>query len=151
MVLAIMLAILASPLLAPQLLAFPHKVETKIGTVWSDEELAPDMLARTVAYVQSRMATTPLARDNEQRSIFVTDGGWRWLYTANVAHGAFAVARPFTKAIIINRTDPKSGIIDNGKHLGGQRALGGVVAHEFAHELIWRRYGEVGALSFEGE
>lgn len=141
MALGAVLAILASPLLAPQLLAFPHKVETEIGTVWSDEKLDPAMLADAVEYAQARLTTSALAQADERRRIFVTDGGWRWLYTANTARGSFGISRPLTRAIIINRTDPITGVIRNGREVGGQRSLGGVLAHEFTHGMIQRRYG----------
>ena len=141
MALGAVLLLLASPLLAPQLLAFPHKTETAIGTVWSEEPLTPDMLTRAVDHTQKRLGTSPLAGDDEQRWIFITDGGWRWRYIANVSADAFAITRPFSPAVIVNQTDPQTGIIRNGREIGGERALGGVLAHEFAHGLIRRHYG----------
>lgn len=141
MALGVMLLILASPLLAPQLLAFPHKTQTLVGTVWSDAPLNPQMLEQEVAHARVRISTSPLASGKERRSIFVTQGGWRWHYLANLSSGAFAITRPFSDAIIINRTDTATGIIRNGQTLGGERGLGGVLAHEITHGLIRERYG----------
>jgi len=148
MALGVVLIILASPLLAPQLLAFPHKTHTEIGTVWSEDPLDPDMLALAVEHTQTRLATSPLAAADEQRWIFITDGGWRWNYVANISSGSFAITRPLSPAIIVNLTDPSSGIVRNGQELGGERELDGVLAHEFAHELIRRRYGRLLSMGF---
>lgn len=133
--------LLASPLLAPQLLAFPHRHETAIGTVWSDEPFDPLIMTDVARRVSERMATTPLAGPNERRPIFITDGGWRWVYLANVSQGAFAITRPFTRAVVLNRTDPDTGTVSNGAEIGGARTIEGVLAHEFTHGLIRRRYG----------
>jgi len=133
--------VLGSPLLAPQLLAFPYKVETRLGTVWSDQALDRAMLEKAVARAADRLAASPLAEPDERRWIFVTDGGWRWLYVANVASDAFAITRPFSPAVTINRTDPASGTVRNGFEVGGQRTLAGVLAHEITHGMIRRRYG----------
>lgn len=141
MALSAVFLILASPLLAPQLLAFPHKTRTEIGTVWSEQKLDQAMLTSAVEHTKARLSKSPLASEDEERWIFLTDGGWRWQYIANISSGAFAITRPFSPAIIVNRTNPETGIIHNGREIGGERALGGVLAHEFAHELIRRKYG----------
>lgn len=143
MALGAVFLVLASPLLAPQLLAFPHKTQTEIGTVWSEQALDLKMLDRVVKHTQARLSTTPLAEADEQRWVFISDGGWRWKYLANISSGAFAITRPFSPAVIVNRTDPNTGVVDNGRKLGGQRELGGVLAHEFTHELIRRHYGRL--------
>lgn len=148
MALGAVLLLLASPLLAPQLLAFPHKVETRIGTVWSDERLDPAMLADAIADARTRIETSPLASDDETRWIFITNGGWRWQYVANVSSGAFALTRPYSPAIVVNRTDPETGVIENGRAIGGERELAGVIAHEFAHGMIRRHFGLPAYVSF---
>jgi hypothetical protein len=103
------------------------------------------MLTRVAKNVTARMATTPLAGPSEERPIFVTDGGWRWFYLANTSRGAFALTRPLTSAVVVNATDPSSGEIRNGRTLGGRRSLESVLAHEFTHGLIRRRYGLLAA------
>ena len=137
-----------TPLYAPQLLAFPYRTTTPIGTVWSDQRLEPAMLDRAVSVTRTRLATTPLAGKVEARPIFVTDGGWRWLWLTTANQGAFAISRPLTKAIVLNATDPATGVISNGRSLGNKRSLGTVLAHEFTHGLIRRRYGELRAAMF---
>ena len=141
--------ILISPLFAPQLLAFPHKTETEIGTVWSVEPLDEAMLDRAVSDARLRVETSPLASENETRPIFITDGGWRWLYLANASHSAFAVTRPINDAVIVNRIDPGTGVVTlTDSRIGNQRSLGGILAHEFTHGLIRREYGVVAASRF---
>lgn len=137
--------LLASPLLAPQLLAFPYRTETAIGTVWSEAPLDKAMLDKAAREVTARMATTPLAGKAESRPIFVTQGGWRWTWLAATSRGAFALTRPVNRAVVVNATDPVSGEIRNGRDIGGTRELGSVLAHEFTHGLIRRRYGILAA------
>ena len=139
------LLLLASPLLAPQLLAFPYSTETEIGTIRSERALDPAMVRRSVATVRERMASTPLASANEQRPIFVTDGGWRWHWLATTSSGALAITRPLTDAVVVNATDPLEGTIPA---LGAKRSLGSVLAHEFTHGLIRRRFGILKSQTF---
>ncbi|MEO0462159.1 MAG: hypothetical protein AAF127_03455 [Pseudomonadota bacterium] len=143
-----LLLLLASPLLAPQLLAFPHKGQTELGPVWSEDELDPAMLERAVETARQRLDTSPLAQADERRDIFVTNGGWRWTYLANTVSDAFALTRPVNDAIIINRTDPSSGIVRNGDKIAGERTLADLLAHEFTHGMINRRYGRLRARFF---
>lgn len=134
-----------TPLYAPQLLAFPYRTSTSIGTVWSEQRLSPEMLEQAAHVTRSRLATTPLSDPDEKRPIFVTDGGWRWLWLAPGSQGAFAISRALTKAVVVNATDGASGTIHNGATIGGRRSLGRVLAHEFTHGLIRRRYGLITA------
>ncbi len=143
-----MLLLLASPLFAPQLLAFPHKTETEAGTVWSVEELDPVMLNAATSDALRRVATSPLAVEGETRPIFITDGGWRWLYLANTAHDAFAITRPINSAIIVNRVEPRTGTIRLEGDIGNERSLRGVLAHEFTHGLIRRHFGTITSMQF---
>jgi hypothetical protein len=137
-----------TPIYAPQLLAFPYRSSTAAGTVWSVDPLEPAMLAAAAKTARERLATSPLADTDERRPIFVTDGGWRWLWLAPASQGSFAISRPLTKAVVINRTDPATGIISNGAAVGGRRRLGTVLAHEFAHGLIRRHFGVFAAQGF---
>ncbi len=148
LVLGVLALILASPLVAPQLLAFPHKTETPIGTVWSEQPLDPALMAATASAVRQRLASSPLARPDEKRPIFLTDGGWRWLYLANTTRGAFAFTRPITSAVVVNRTDPRDVVVRNGASIGGARPLAAVLAHEFTHGIIRREYGVIRSATF---
>lgn len=138
----------ASPLYAPQLLAFPHRAATPIGTVWSETPIRADALAATSAAVQSRMATTPLAEPVERRPIFLTDGGWRWTWLAVGAGSSFALSRPFTKAVVVNRTNLVGTGAVGSSMTGRKRTLHSLLAHEFTHGLIRRRFGVVPSLRF---
>lgn len=141
------LFVLASPLFAPQLLAFPHRVETPIGTVWSERPVDRALLDRVVAHTRQRLATSPIAGANEQRPIFLTDGGWRWHWLAISARGSFALTRPLTSAVVVNRIDG-SGTVRNGGTIGGERELAPVIAHEFTHGTIRRHFGLIRTAMF---
>ena len=148
LILGAVLLLLASPLLAPQLLAFPYKQQTAIGTIWSEEPLSTEMIAQTVHDTQVLLTRTPLATASESRPIFITNGGWRWQWVANRSADAFAITRPFSSAVVVNRTDERTGLVDNGRPVGGERALSQVLAHEFTHGLIYRNYGIARAIRF---
>ena len=133
--------IAASPLMAPQLLAFPYSYESEIGTIRSEQPLSPQLIADLVTQTRERLATSPIASKNERRPIFLTDGGWRWGWLANSSRGAFALTRPLTRAVVVNRVETRDATVRNGKGVGGKRRLAAVLAHEFTHGLIRRRYG----------
>ncbi|QZD95557.1 hypothetical protein [Qipengyuania gelatinilytica] len=131
--------------MAPQLLAFPHSVETEIGTIHSEKPLDAAMVRESVQSVQARMSTTPLASTSESRPIFITDGGWRWHWLAVSSSGSLAITRPLNTAVVVNKADPESGKIAS---IGGERTLGSVLAHEFTHGLIRRRFGILRSMAF---
>ena len=138
----------ATPLYAPQLLAFPYRTATPIGTVWSESPISPEALAASNAAVQTRLATTPLAEPNERRPIFLTDGGWRWSWLTLGSGSSLAISRPFTKTVIVNRTNLVGEGAIGSSTSGRKRTLGSLLAHEFTHGLIRRRYGVVPSLTF---
>lgn len=136
-----LLLILASPLLAPQLLAFPYKAETEIGTVWSEQPIDQVALDRVAVRTQALLADSPIAEPYETRPIFLTDGGWRWTWLANTSHAGFALTRAVTRSVVVNSSDPASDLVRNGADIAGERSLSGVLAHEFTHGMLRRRYG----------
>ncbi|WP_128892895.1 hypothetical protein [Erythrobacter sp. HKB08] len=140
--------LLASPVFAPQLLAFPHKTETAIGTIWSETELPQPLVVQITERTEQRLATSSLAEPEEQRPIFITDGGWRWIWLSQTSKGAFALTRPFTRAVVVNRVDPATGLVTNGQAIGGERELSAVLAHEFTHGMIRRRFGIIASQRF---
>lgn len=140
----------ATPLYAPQLLAFPYRAATPIGTVWSETPIAPEILVSTSDAVRARMATTPLADANERRPIFLTEGGWRWSWLAPGNVSAFALSRPLTKAVVVNRANLVGDAASGEPTADHTRTLASLLAHEFTHGLIRRRYGDVASLRFPG-
>jgi hypothetical protein len=138
---------LVAPIFAPQLLAFPYRAVTPIGTVWSERPISREVLVTTSATVQARMATTPLAEPDERRLIFLTDGGWRWSWLTQ-RQSSFAISRPFTKAVIVNRTNVVGDAAMRRSTNGRKRTLASLLAHEFTHGLIRRRYGVARSLVF---
>lgn len=132
---------LAAPLVAPQLLVFPYRGETAIGPVWSERPVDPAALNRIASRSRELLAKSSIATSREQRPIFLTDGGWRWLWLANAGAGGFALTRPITRAVVVNRADVGKDQVFNGAAIGGRRSLSAVLAHEFTHGTIRRRYG----------
>ena len=147
-IVAAVLAVLASPLFAPQLLAFPYKAEVAGSTIRSVEPIDAAELDPVMDRALAKVAASPLAEPGEHRDIFLTDGGWRWTWLANSTRGAFALTRPLTEDVIVNRSAPARDIAFNGAPVGGDRSLSGLLAHEFTHGLIRRHFGQVASLQF---
>ena len=143
--------ILASPLLAPQLLAFPHVAQVGSDRVYSEQAIDRAELERVVDRANALATASPLARSEEGRPVFLTDGGWRWRWLSLSASGAFALTRPLSKAVILNRSDVAKDRIYNGAALAGERTLSGVIAHEKCHGMIRGRYGLMRASTFAQE
>lgn len=135
--------LLASPLVAPQLLAFPHYTEAGDSRVWSETPIDREALDRVIARSDTLVAASPIAADHEPRHIFLTQGGWRWLWLANTSRGAFALTRHFGQNLIVNRGDLAADRIVNGRTVGGSRRLSSVIAHETTHGMLLRHFGAV--------
>ncbi|KLE33578.1 hypothetical protein AAW01_00795 [Aurantiacibacter gangjinensis] len=133
--------IFVSPLLAPQLLAFPYKAESEIGTVWSERPIDDAALAQVSARTRNLLAESPIAESNETRPIFLTDGGWRWTWLANSSRGGFGLTRMASNAVVIGDTDLVNDTVTS--HAGNTRSLSSVLAHEFTHGILRRRYGRI--------
>ncbi|GAA4022402.1 hypothetical protein GCM10022280_23810 [Sphingomonas swuensis] len=135
--------ILASPLLAPRLLAFPHSTTVGQHHVYSDMPITP-AVRRIVGAADDKVRASPLgdARPLDQ-DVVLTDGGWRWRWLAISASDAFALSRPLGEPVIVNHSDPSRDIMTNA--YGATRRLTDVVAHELTHGAIRARFGIVRA------
>lgn len=130
---------------APEVLAFPHHQRFGTTDVWSEAPI-PARLPAVLARADALVAASPLAGGDQTRRIFLTQGGWRWRLAAFRYGGAFGLRRPLSSALLFNRSDVARDRIYNGRTIGGERTLSGVIAHETAHLLITRRFGEVRAI-----
>jgi hypothetical protein len=137
----------ASPLIEPRLLAFPHAATVGADRVYSVAPLPQPTLSGVLARANRLARASPLAAGSEGRTIFLTDGGWRWRWLAGTAQGAFALTRPFPGAIIVNRADLAADRTFNGAALGGIRTLSGVIAHEKCHGMVRSHFGLIRAES----
>jgi len=96
-----LVALLATTTAAPQLLAWPYSAEIGNTRIYSETPIPPqmrDLLARSDAL----LARSPIKEPGLERSVFLTDGGWRWTLLALTSHGAFALRRPFRDAMKSN-------------------------------------------------
>lgn len=137
------LVLLASPLAAPQLLAFPYRAQSSIGTVWSDVPIDPLALDAVTSETRRLLAESPISEEDGTRSIFLTNGGWRWLWLANTSRGGFALTRPISAAVIVNASNLQSDRVTNEAAIAGERSLSAVLAHEFTHGDLRRHFGFV--------
>jgi len=144
-----LVALIATTTAAPQLLAWPYSAEIGNTRIYSERPIPPQMrilLARSDAL----LARSPIREPGLQRSVFLTDGGWRWKLLALTSSGAFALRRPFRDAIIVNESDVAADRVENGAPVGGVRSLSGVIAHETTHLLVAHRLGEARAFLLPG-
>lgn len=123
----------------PELLLFPNAGAVRGVTVYSTAPI-PARMDALLARADALDAASPLGPIPGRR-IFLTNGGWRWKLLAIGATGAFAVTRPFSNAIVINRNSVDADAVWNDAKVGGRRTLAGVIAHETVHLMLNRRYG----------
>jgi hypothetical protein len=133
--------LLASPLMAPQLLAFAYHTKSGNSEVWSEKPINQAALDRVMARAEALVSASPIARDREPRRIFLTDGSWRWLWLANVHRGTFALTRFGGQNLIINRANLPADRIVNDRPVGGSRQLSSVIAHEVTHGVLLHHFG----------
>jgi hypothetical protein len=140
----LLVVMLVSVTAAPQLLAWPH--QSKVGStfIYSVKPIPPET-ASVLQRTDRLLAQSPLRETLGERTIFLTDGGWRWNLLALASRGAFALRRPFRDSVIVNRSDVAADRIERGAEVAGVRSLSGTLAHEFTHILVARRYGEMRA------
>lgn len=135
--------LLASPLVAPQLLAFPHYAEAGDSRIWSEKPIDQAALERVMDRAEGLVSNSPVARDEESRRIFLTEGGWRWMWLANTSRGAFAMTRFGGQNIIVNRADLAADRVVNNRDVGGSRRLSSVLAHEITHGVLLGHFGPI--------
>lgn len=135
--------LLASPLVAPQLLAFPHYAEAGDSQIWSETPIDQGALEKVMARAETLVSASPIAREREPRRIFLTDGSWRWLWLANIYRGTFALTRLGGQNLIVNRADFAADRIVNNRTIGGSRKLSSVLAHEITHGVLLHHFGAI--------
>ncbi|MBD3730266.1 MAG: hypothetical protein IE933_11225 [Sphingomonadales bacterium] len=146
---ALLIAMFAvSTYAAPQLLAFPYEVRMGDDRVYSVAPVQPAEIAPILQRADGLLAESPIAARHEGRRIFLTDGGWRWYWLANRSAGGFALTRPVTEYVLVNRSDVADDKVFDGETLGGTRSLSGVIAHEKCHGAIRRHFGVMRSLAF---
>lgn len=124
-------------LYAPAALAFPHYAEIGTTKVYSTELILP-VLEQRIARADRLLAQSPLYEPGLRRTIVLTDGGWRWRVMALGYSDAVALRRPFSSLLVFNRSDIATDRVSNAA-----RSLSGTIAHESAHLLTARRFGEL--------
>ncbi len=138
----VLLLLAVTIIYAPQLLAFPYQQRIGAVTVYAECPIDP-RIGSELARAEGLLRASPIYTGPLDRSLFLTNGGWRWRFLAIQSPGAFAFRRPFSSAIVFNRSDGGEDRITNGRAIGGTRTLSGVIAHETTHIMIAKRLGEL--------
>ena len=124
------------------MLAFPYNQRVGPVTVYAERPIDP-RIGSELSRAKGLLRTSPLYAGPLDRSLFLTDGGWRWRLLAIQSPGAFAFRRPFSSAIAFNRSDIGEDRVTNGRAIGGTRTLPGVIAHETTHIMIANHLSEL--------
>lgn len=138
--------ILAAVVHTPAALAFPHRADFGSTTVLSEQPINRAAMGRVLARADHLLAASPLDRPGLSRQVILTDGGWRWDVLSIGARSAIAFRRPFSHALVFNRSSVAADRVTNGAPLGGVRTLSGTIAHETTHRLVADHIGEWAAL-----
>nr|WP_086491714.1 hypothetical protein [Novosphingobium panipatense] len=139
MALTVMAVLAAMPLFSPKLLAFPYRQQVGLHRVYSTQEISP-ALVNALHEADRRVAGSSGGGFRKpDQAVYLTDGGWRWKWLSLPSGGAFALTRPVTDTIVVNRLAGDK--VYNGRSLGGVRGLAGVVAHEMTHGSIRAHFG----------
>ena len=131
----------------PEALAFPYQRQIGAHRVHAERPVGPAMDA-ILARADARLATSPIAASGMGKRIFLTDGGWRWRVLVLRSAGAFAISRPLSEVIVVNRSDIAADRVINGAAVAGDRRLSGTLAHEMTHGLIRRHFGTLASIGF---
>lgn len=136
------LIVATTTLYCPAALAFPHYAQIGTTTVYSIEPI-PSILRTRIARADRLLLQSPLYEPALQRTIVLTDGGWRWRLMALGHSDAIALRRPFSSMLLFNRSDIVADRMFKGPATPVVRSLSGTIAHESVHVLTARRFGEL--------
>ena len=136
----ILLIVGVSPAFAPKLLAFPYSAEIEGHRVYSETPI-PARLEALIVEADRRAAASPIAQAKRDQPIFLTQGGWRWTWLTAQVSGSFAITRPVTEAIVVNRSDPSRDLVFTRREVAGETSLTRVLAHEMTHGAIRAHFG----------
>ena len=134
-------ALLGAPTFVPELLLFPYSAQSGGHRVYSEEPIDQAALDRATARSNSLVEASPIAGPSETRRVFLTNGGWRWLWLTTSSRKAFAISRRLGEAIVFNRSNLAADRVRNGGALGGERSFSAVLAHEVCHGMLRRHFG----------
>ncbi len=138
--------ILAAVVHTPAALAFPHRADFGSTTVLSEQPIDRAAMGRVLARADHLLAASPLDRPGLSRQY---SDRWRLAMGCPVdrRRSAIAFRRPFSHALVFNRSSVAADRVTNGAPLGGVRTLSGTIAHEMTHRLVADHIGEWAALA----
>ena len=146
--LSALLACAVSIACVPAVLAFPYAARIGDTQVHADMPIEATRLRRILADADRRVAASGIADPRVARTLYLTDGGWRWKLLAPTMRNAFAVTRPVSSGIVLNASDIAADRMLRDPALPGSRTLSGTIAHETTHLLVNHRYGPIRARLF---
>lgn len=112
----------------PAVLAFPYKAQFGDTTVYAQEPI-PAAMAASLGRSDALIKASPIFSKNYGRTLYFTDGGWRWKLLALRSSSALAISRPLRETIVFAQTDM-------AKQLVRDMPLDKIIAHERTHGLI---------------
>jgi hypothetical protein len=132
---------------APQALAWPHKTVIGDTSIYSETQIS-GAIGAVLGKSDALLRKSAIYSNGYGKSIFLTNGGWRWRMLALRSSGAFALSRGGTETIIINTSSVDEDWVRSPMALGRQRRLSGIITHERTHGLIRAKYGSFASALF---
>lgn len=144
--LAVPLAMLALPLIAPQVLAFPYQRQVGDHRVYAEMPITPALVA-AVELADRKVSAGPLAHARaSDQSLFLTNGGWRWTWLSFPTGQPQGLTRRMGQVAVLNRTDGVTGMVHSPGTLRRPRPVSQVVAHEMTHGSVLAHFGPLTAV-----
>ena len=128
-----------SIILAPQLLAWPHKLVVGDTTIYAEHPIAPEIKS-VLTQSDALLRRSAIYSDSYGKRIFLTEGGWRWRLLALNNAGGLAISRPLGSIIITHNSVSENWVKSDGQ-IGKTRSLSSIIAHERTHDLIRAHFG----------
>lgn len=129
----------------PAVLMFPHHLRIGRTEIYSEVPIDP-AITIVLGRADKLLAASPINQPDLFRQIVLTNGGWRWHVLAAGAAAGIGLRRPFSSALIFNRSSVAGDWVTNGAALGGTRTLSGAIAHEMTHRLVALHIGQLAAI-----
>ena len=125
--------------LFPQVV-FAHSVQAHGIRIYCAESITGDV-DPTLSEIQSRIADSSLARNDQSFTVFICNSKWLYAFFSPLSRGSFGIANPVTQSIFVADAEVSR---NQSRRFGvshNARSFVSVVTHEAGHVLMRRRFG----------
>jgi hypothetical protein len=142
------LLLLASPIVAPQLLAFPYKRTIGDTTIYAEQPIGANM-ENILSRSDRLLKKSDIYSDSYGKHVFLAEDGWRWNWLALSSRGGVGLTRAASPhTVILNIANIAQDRMPRRGPIGKARTISGTIAHERTHQLIRSHFGVIGSFNF---